>query len=220
MRETSDYSQVVVHANRTNASGTELFDLTLFQFDKEDNLEKRIYATQGRINRDYWELENAKIWSYSSKSAQEKTIEFLQQPYFSVKTNLTQDQILNNFSDPRAISFWSIPNFVKKLEISGFSATRHKLFYQNEISRPFFLVAMMLIGAAFSLNENQTSNLLEGNSGVYKIFLIKKNQAIDIGNYQNFGLSVRDSKDQNIPESVFKALNSVSKIEDNRALYY
>ena len=77
-----------------------------------------------------------------------------------------------------------------------------------------------VIGAAFSLNENQTSNLLEGNSGVYKIFLIKKNQAIDIGNYQNFGLSVRDSKDQNIPESVFKALNSVSKIEDNRALYY
>ena len=71
-----------------------------------------------------------------------------------------------------------------------------------------------------SLNENQTSNLLEGNSGVYKILLIKKNQAIDIGNYQNFGLSVRDSKDQNIPESVFKALNSVAEIEDNRALYY
>ena len=155
LRETSDYSQVVVHAKRTNASGTELFDLTLFQFDKEDNLEKRIYATQGRINRDYWELENAKIWSYSSKLAQEKTIGFLQQPYFSVKTNLTQDQILNNFSDPRAISFWSIPNFVKKLEISGFSATRHKLFYQNELSRPFFLVAMMLIGAAFSLRYNR-----------------------------------------------------------------
>ena len=77
-----------------------------------------------------------------------------------------------------------------------------------------------VIGAAFSLNENQTSNLIEGNSGVYKILLIKKNQAIDIGNYQNFGLSVRDSKDQNIPESVFKALNSVAEIEDNRALYY
>ena len=89
------------------------------------------------------------------KLAQEKTIGFLQQPYFSVKTNLTQDQILNNFSDPRAISFWSIPNFVKKLEISGFSATRHKLFYQNELSRPFFLVAMMLIGAAFSLRYNR-----------------------------------------------------------------
>ena len=77
-----------------------------------------------------------------------------------------------------------------------------------------------VIGAAFSLNDNQTSNLLEGENGVYKILLIKKNQAIDIGNYQNFGLSVRDSKDENIPESVFNALNSVAEIEDNRALYY
>ena len=77
-----------------------------------------------------------------------------------------------------------------------------------------------VIGAAFSLKENQISNLLEGNNGVYKILLIKKNQAIDIGNYQNFGLSVRDSKDENIPESIFNALNSVAEIEDNRALYY
>jgi len=77
-----------------------------------------------------------------------------------------------------------------------------------------------LIGAAFSLEENQTSKLLEGTNGVYKILLLKKNKALDIGNYQNFGLSVRDSKDENIPESVFNALNSVADIEDNRSLYY
>lgn len=77
-----------------------------------------------------------------------------------------------------------------------------------------------VIGAAFSLEENQTSKLLEGINGVYKIVLLKKNKALDIGNYQNFGLSVRDSKDENIPESVFNALNSVAEIEDNRSLYY
>jgi hypothetical protein len=49
---------------------------------------------------------------------------------------------------------------------------------------------------------------------------LKKNKALDIGNYNNFGLSVRDSNDQNIPESVFNALNSVAEIEDNRSLYY
>ena len=69
----------------------------------------------------------------------------------SLSTNLSQDQILNSFSDPRSINFWSIPDFIKKLEISGFSATRHKLFYQNELSRPLFLIAMMLIGATFAM---------------------------------------------------------------------
>ena len=77
-----------------------------------------------------------------------------------------------------------------------------------------------VIGAAFSLEENQTSKLLKGINGVYKIVLLKKNKALDIGNYNNFGLSVRDSNDQNIPESVFNALNSVAEIEDNRSLYY
>jgi peptidyl-prolyl cis-trans isomerase D len=77
-----------------------------------------------------------------------------------------------------------------------------------------------VIGAAFSLEENKTSKLLGGINGVYKILLLKKNKALDIGNYNNFGLSVRDSNDQNIPESVFNALNSVAEIEDNRSLYY
>ena len=151
LRETSDINQVVVHANRTNATGTELFDLTFFQFDGEDNLERRIFAVKGRINEDRWELKFAKIWDYNSETTFINEIRFEEKPAISIETNLTQDQILNSFSDPRAISFWSIPNFISRLEISGFSATRHKLFYQNEISRPLFLVAMMLIGAAFSL---------------------------------------------------------------------
>ncbi len=151
LRETSDKEQVVVHANRTNASGTELFDLTFFQFDGEDNLQRRIHALKGRINKDLWELENTKIWSYDREPTLINEIKFEQRPTISIKTNLTQDQILNSFSDPRAISFWSIPDFIRRLEISGFSATRHKLFYQSELSRPMLLVAMMLIGAAFSL---------------------------------------------------------------------
>ena len=151
LRETSSNSQMVVHATRTNAGGTNLFDITLFQFDGEDNLEKRIHAEQGKIKQGAWELENAKVWVYSSKRLSIDEIKFDKSPKILIKTNLTQDQILNSFSDPRAISFWSIPDFIKRLEISGFSATRHKLFYQNELSRPLFLVAMMLIGAAFSL---------------------------------------------------------------------
>ncbi len=77
-----------------------------------------------------------------------------------------------------------------------------------------------IVGVAFSLKENQTSDLLEGKNGVYKISLLKINQAIDIGNYNNFGLSVRDLNDENMFEAVYKALNSVAEIEDNRSLYY
>ena len=155
LREATGEKQIVVHANQTNATGSDLFGITLFQFDGEDNLEKRISAVRGKIKNGTWELKHAKIWTYKSEVGSPNEFHLEKSPNVLLKTNLTQDQILNSFSDPRAINFWSIPDFINKLEISGFSATRHKLFYQNELSRPLFLVAMMMIGAAFSLRYNR-----------------------------------------------------------------
>ena len=151
LREADKNKQIVVQSNRTNASGTELFDLTLFEFDGEDNLKKRINAQRGSIYNKRWELKEVSVWEYAPQKNLTSDFEYREMDKLSLSTNLSQDQILNSFSDPRSINFWSIPDFIKKLEISGFSATRHKLFYQNELSRPLFLIAMMLIGATFAM---------------------------------------------------------------------
>ena len=151
LREADKNKQIVVQSNRTNASGTELFNLTLFEFDGEDNLKKRINAQRGSINNKRWELKEVSVWEYAPQKNLTSDFEYREMNKLSLSTNLSQDQILNSFSDPRSINFWSIPDFIKKLEISGFSATRHKLFYQNELSRPLFLIAMMLIGATFAM---------------------------------------------------------------------
>lgn len=155
LREADKYKQIVVQSNRTNASGSELFDLTLFEFDGEDNLKKRIYAKKGSIRNNLWELKNVSMWEYAPEKKLISDFQYNEFNELSISTNLSQDQILNSFSDPRSINFWSIPDFIKKLEISGFSATRHKLFYQNELSRPLFLVAMMLIGATFAMRYSK-----------------------------------------------------------------
>ena len=151
LREADKNKQIVVQSNRTNASGTELFNLTLFEFDGEDNLKKRINAKRGSISNKRWELKEVSVWEYAPQKNLTSDFEYREMDKLSLSTNLSQDQILNSFSDPRSINFWSIPDFIKKLEISGFSATRHKLFYQNELSRPLFLIAMMLIGATFAM---------------------------------------------------------------------
>ena len=157
LREADKDKQIVVQSNRTNASGTELFDLTLFEFDGEDNLKKRISAERGSISNKHWELKKVSVWKYAPQKDLISDFEYKEINTLSLSTNLSQDQILNSFSDPRSINFWSIPDFIKKLEISGFSATRHKLFYQNELSRPLFLIAMMLIGATFAMRYTRFS---------------------------------------------------------------
>ena len=92
--------------------------------------------------------------------------------------SLTKSQILDSFSDPKAINFWSLPSFIKNLEDSGFSAIRHKLFHNSEMARPFFLIAMFLIGAIFALKHSKFSHtsilILTSISSGFVLFSIKR----------------------------------------------
>jgi len=68
-----------------------------------------------------------------------------------LETDLTSSQIAESFAPPRAVSIWNLPKFIKRLEKSGFSAVRHRQFFQSEIASPLLFVAMTMIGAAFTM---------------------------------------------------------------------
>src|SRR6202008_5029082 len=49
------------------------------------------------------------------------------------------------------ISFWDLPAFIRTLENAGFSAVRHRIYWQRSIAGPLLLFAMVLLAATFSL---------------------------------------------------------------------
>ena len=77
-----------------------------------------------------------------------------------------------------------------------------------------------VVGVAFAMEEGATSNLIEGEEGVYKILLVKKNIAQDLDNYKEYTEQMMTSLSSRILENVFQALESIATIDDNRALYY
>ena len=77
-----------------------------------------------------------------------------------------------------------------------------------------------VVGVAFAMEEGATSNLIEGEEGVYKVLLVKKNIAQDLDNYKEYTEQMMTSLSSRILENVFQALESVATIDDNRALYY
>ncbi len=163
LRETSDNKQTVIKASQTNFQERTLFDLTIFEFDGEDVLTRRISADEGHLLAKHWELTNVMVWTLKLDGSRENAFKLEKFASFRLKTNISETQILDSFSDPKAINFWKTPNFINKLEASGFSAQRHKIFYLSEISRPLFFVAMLLIGASFALRQarfGQTSILV------------------------------------------------------------
>ena len=79
-----------------------------------------------------------------------------------------------------------------------------------------------IIGAAFSMDLNQPSKLIEGENGVYMIEVSSKEKAPDLSNYIAYKNALRASKRAEIASSlsIFDALKSASEIVDNRKIYY
>ena len=77
-----------------------------------------------------------------------------------------------------------------------------------------------VVGVAFALEEGQISDFIKGENGVFKVILLKKNIVDDLEDYTPFINKMTRNVSSRLTESVFKALESVATIDDNRALYY
>ena len=77
-----------------------------------------------------------------------------------------------------------------------------------------------VVGVAFAINHGDHSALIQGEKGVYKILLSQKNIVADLEDYAAYAEVARQDASFTMMENVFAALESVSEIDDNRALYY
>ena len=77
-----------------------------------------------------------------------------------------------------------------------------------------------VIGVAFALELNQTSALIEGNSGVYMIEVTGREIAEELESYQAYANALQTEENIRITTSIYEALRSTADIQDNRQLYY
>ena len=153
----SDKSETLLSAANISADNRKFSDLAIFEFTKQNQFIRRIDAEFGTLEADEWHFKNVII--NKPNELPEKLDSFV------MPTNLTLLQIQESFSEPESLSFWALPEFIKILEASGFSALRHKLQYHTILTTPILLVAMVLIASVFSLRfsrQNKNSILITG----------------------------------------------------------
>ncbi|MEQ9693896.1 LPS export ABC transporter permease LptG [Shimia sp. SDUM112013] len=153
LRQGSDRGQAVIHADRTNPDASYFYDVTIVLYAKDGGPVTRIEAEAAALDEGAWELYNAKAWPlHAGLNPEEgsKTHELLR-----VESSLTRDRIRDSFGSPAAISIWDLPEFIGDLEEAGFSARRHQVWLQMELAQPLFLVAMMMIAAAFTMRHTR-----------------------------------------------------------------
>ncbi len=152
LRQGSENSQFVIQADRTSFNGTILYKMNLFEFSLEGTLKRRIIAESARLSDGEWLMRNGTEWrfDFATPDTPVSTRGFEE---MLIPTTLTSQEILEKFASPEAVSIWDLPALIERLNQAGFASQRQKLFLQSELARPLFLVAMVLIGAGFSMRH-------------------------------------------------------------------
>ena len=165
LRQGNVAGQTVIRADRTNLDGTVLTGVTFITFTADQGPTRRIEAARARLSNGSWTATNAKSWPLGTGSNAE--LRATTHATLDIPSTLTATQIRDSFGTPSSIPIWDLPAFIDRLKTAGFSAQRHQVWFQMELALPVFLVAMVMIGASFTLRHQRG-----GRTGLMVLFAV------------------------------------------------
>ena len=78
----------------------------------------------------------------------------------------------------------------------------------------------VVVGTAYGMAEGATSGLIEGNTGIFKIEIVKKTEAPKLDNYSVYANALKTGAAARVNTAVYNALKEGAEIEDKRATFY
>ena len=126
--------------------GLLLRGVELIELDNKSQPLRYIDAFAGVLGEGFFSLKDVRI--YKAGNPIEKLGEM------NYKTVLDLDKIEDSFTEPEAISFWSLPKVINFYDKSGFAVQRHQMRFWSLFVSPLFLVTMVLLAAVFALRPS------------------------------------------------------------------
>ena len=157
LRQKDEEGHTVIHAQSANSRGTSLREATALKFDKSGQLMKRIFSRTAILREKEWVFTNGKVWStgrrWVNPEQRAETFEILR-----FATDITPAQILDGYPKPEAVPIWDKISTIESIGAAGFSTLPHWIHLNTELAQPLMLMAMMIIGAAFTLQTPRVGN--------------------------------------------------------------
>ena len=129
----------------TNLQNENLMNVTIYEFDKNNNFVKIVEAKSANISSTTWSLKSVRIVNDDGKIlSNNKDILY----YFSV---YDLKKIKSLYTNLDTVSFWNIETEIKLLEERGYSTKQMETKLHRSLAFPFFLLAMVLLSGVFTL---------------------------------------------------------------------
>jgi len=151
LRQSGLEGNSILGAKNSYNRGLSLTDVTVFVFDLENSLDRRIDARSAEYRDGEWLLNNATV---TRPGARPEPVAQVVLP-----TDLRPDQVSQQLANPETISFWSLPEFIEISRRSGVPSTGYEMRYQSLLAQPLLFLAMVLVAATVSLRFSRSRDL-------------------------------------------------------------
>jgi lipopolysaccharide export system permease protein len=125
-------------------SQAELFDVQLYFFDKQMQLERALLARKATYQQGAWALTNISRTQFLKNKT-----EITAMDSFIWKTELTPKKLEVVLSDPEKMSMRDVYNYIIYLEANEQDANRYWLTFWRKAVLPFTIVVMMMLSVSF-----------------------------------------------------------------------
>lgn len=153
LRQGGERGQTVIRAARSNADASVLYDVTFVAYAPDGGPARRIEAASAALQDGAWLLRDAKVWPLVAGLNPEASA--ARHDELQLESTLTLDRIRESLGTPTGVSIWDMPDFIAQLEQAGFSSRKHQVWMQAQLARPLFLMAMVLVAAAFTMRHTR-----------------------------------------------------------------
>ena len=148
LRQGSEKNKIVIRAANFLPEQKLFKDATFYIYTKKNNFIERIDAQTAELEENFWFMRNVII-----NKPNKKVVKIDE---YTLNTNLSIKKIEDSFLEPQSLSIWKIPNFIKLLKESGFSATKHKIYLYKTFFLPLYLIGLILIAGSFTIKFTKT----------------------------------------------------------------
>lgn len=140
-------NQVLLHAADRNEVGTELRDVTIRIYTRDERgglvFNRRIDARRALLTDGAWILRDARVAIGGMPAVQTDSI--------SIPTTYDARAVLERFASPQTVPFWELPDRIERTEAAGLSSLRYRLRLHQLLASPLMYAAMSILAAGFSL---------------------------------------------------------------------
>ena len=130
----------------------ELIEVTIYEFNENNNFIRRIEASSANISSIKWSLKNVKIINSDGEILTENIENITYISTYDI------EKLKSLYTNLDTISFWNLGKEIELLEERGYSTREIEAKLHRSFSFPFFLLSMLLLSSFFTLGANYSEN--------------------------------------------------------------